>query len=135
MTGWLRAIEGYSFRGFRSWKSIEQQQSSGLVPSKSCERECFMALSYVKVVCWPSLGTLACRCITPTSAFVSRGLLPVLMSISKFPTFNQDIRHVGLGAHPISWWLREYRTWLQCRKPGSIPRSGTPPGEGNGYPR
>ena len=34
----------------------------------------------------------------------------------------------------LSWWLRQYRICLQCRRHGLIHGSGRSPGEGNGHP-
>ena len=34
-----------------------------------------------------------------------------------------------------SLWLRQYGAHLQCRRPGSNPWAGKPPGGGNGHPR
>lgn len=47
--------------------------------------------------CWPSLGSLACGGITPTSASMFTGL--VRECVSKSPPFHKDISHIGLGPH------------------------------------
>ena len=39
-----------------------------------------------------------------------------------------------LSRFRASLWLSWYRTRLQCRRPGSAPVLGRPPGEGNGHP-
>ena len=34
----------------------------------------------------------------------------------------------------LPWWLRQYRVWLQCRRPEFDPKVKMIPGEGNGNP-
>ena len=53
-------------------------------------------------------------------------------------TGSQRVRHNWatelIWCNSIPWWVRWWRICLQCRNVASIPWSGKPPGEGNGYP-
>ena len=41
---------------------------------------------------------------------------------------------ITLSENGLPWWFRQSRIYLQCGRPGSIPRLRRSPGEGNGNP-
>ena len=73
---------------------------------------------------------LVCVCDTYFHSFMLFFTQPILAAIITIPS----VGHLGfilllLQMFGLSWYLRQSRTGLQCRRPGLIPGLGSSPGE------